>query len=108
MESTEEMEMRSLREVVEGLTRNSVLYAAQVLKYSKNQEERQKFMSRKYINGNAVCGEIVEGLEPPGMCPYEAWSPKYFVKMEEAEEKVSDEKENIVIIGQVVPEWEQP
>ncbi|MFA6783233.1 MAG: flavodoxin domain-containing protein, partial [Sedimentibacter sp.] len=47
-----------------------------------------------------VCGEIVEGTEPPERCPVCGVSSNYFVKVEEIEEApVSDEKENIVIIG---------
>ncbi len=49
-----------------------------------------------------VCGEIVEGVEPPKTCPVCGVGPEYFVKLEDAEddtlvESSSDEK--IVIIG---------
>jgi NAD(P)H-nitrite reductase large subunit/rubredoxin len=47
-----------------------------------------------------VCGEIVEGTEPPERCPVCGVGPKYFVKVEEVEEaELTADKENIVIIG---------
>ncbi len=47
-----------------------------------------------------VCGEIVEGTEPPEKCPVCGVGPKYFIKVEETEEAEQDDQEdNIVIIG---------
>lgn len=66
------------------------------LKEEKTEAKEQKVYKWKCT----VCGEIVEGVEPPERCPVCGVSPNYFVKVEEIEEApVSDEKENIVIIG---------
>jgi len=47
-----------------------------------------------------VCSEIVEGTEPPERCPACGVGPEYFVKIEENEEaEISNDKENILIIG---------
>lgn len=47
-----------------------------------------------------VCGEIVEGPQPPEKCPVCSVGPKYFVKVDEGEDlALSDVKENILIIG---------
>jgi len=47
-----------------------------------------------------VCGEIVEGEEAPEKCPVCGVGAKFFVKVEDAKKgEVSDDKENIVIIG---------
>ena len=64
-------------------------------------EEKSEINEQKVYKWKCtVCGEIVEGAEPPEMCPVCGVGPEYFVKMEEVEEApVSDEKENIVIIG---------
>jgi len=69
--------------------------------FEELEEEKTEVYEQKVYKWKCtVCGEIVEGLEPPEACPVCGVGPKYFVKMEEAEEeKVSDEKENIVIIG---------
>jgi flavorubredoxin len=53
-----------------------------------------------------VCGEIIEGSEPPKVCPVCGVGPDYFEKVEDEEvgkkvsdKKVSDKKENFLIIG---------
>lgn len=48
-----------------------------------------------------ICGEIVEGEEPPKVCPACGVSSEYFVKMDDskAEKKLSDKQEKILIIG---------
>jgi len=47
-----------------------------------------------------VCGEIVEGTEPPNKCPVCGVGPEYFVKVKSEEtSETSNEKEKIVIIG---------
>lgn len=47
-----------------------------------------------------VCGEIIEGTEPPKVCPVCGVSSEYFVKLEDAVVgKISDKIEKFVIIG---------
>lgn len=47
-----------------------------------------------------VCGEIVEGANPPERCPVCGVGPEYFVMLEdEGDGEVSNVKEKIVIIG---------
>jgi len=47
-----------------------------------------------------VCGEIIEGAEPPKVCPVCGVSSEYFVKLEYAEVgKISEKFEKFLIIG---------
>lgn len=48
-----------------------------------------------------VCGEIIEGTNPPEVCPVCGVGPEYFVKVDDegAEENYADINEKIVIIG---------
>lgn len=48
-----------------------------------------------------ICGEIIEGSEPPNVCPVCGVSSDYFVKLDDVEigAKVYDKKEKFVIIG---------
>jgi NAD(P)H-nitrite reductase large subunit/rubrerythrin len=48
-----------------------------------------------------VCGEIIEGTNPPEVCPVCGVGPEYFVKVDDegTEENFSDVIEKIVIIG---------
>ncbi len=64
-------------------------------------EEKTEITGRKLYKWKCtVCGEVVEGGEPPEECPVCGVGPEYFVKVEEFEEaSVSEDKENIVIIG---------
>jgi C4-dicarboxylate transporter DctM subunit len=71
------------------------------LKFKEIKEEKKEVEDKKVFKWKCtVCGEIVEGEEPPEKCPVCGVGPKYFIKVEETEEEeTSDDKENIVIIG---------
>jgi NADPH-dependent 2,4-dienoyl-CoA reductase/sulfur reductase-like enzyme/rubredoxin len=69
--------------------------------FKEIKEEKKEVEDKKVFKWKCtVCGEIVEGEEPPEKCPVCGVGPKYFIKVEETEEEeTSDDKENIVIIG---------
>lgn len=48
-----------------------------------------------------ICGEIIEGIEPPNVCPVCGVSAEYFVKLDDGEvgKKFTNNKEKFVIIG---------
>lgn len=69
--------------------------------FEELKEEKVEIKEEKIYKWKCnVCGEIVEGPEPPERCPVCGVGPKYFSKLEDPEEvELSDDKENIVIIG---------
>ena len=69
-----------------------------------NTSYKKKMIEEKIYKWKCtVCGEIVEGTQPPEKCPVCNVGPKYFVKVEETKEieeaNQIDDKDNIVIIG---------